>query len=206
MGKAIIDVRVLTAISAFASKEETRYYLNGVCIEVEPRAITYVATDGHRLVAHRADHREDEPDNDLLGSFIIPTAQCRAHKFQKNDERCVGEVEGDSKRLTISFDGIAISFDVIDGTFPDWRRVVPVQPLSGTPSQFNGKYAADFEKFGAVLGIGLPAIAHNGEGAALVWFSQGDNTVAVLMSIRRFDPTTRQPPAWATKLAEQAAA
>src|SRR4051812_43815958 len=54
-----INLRILAAAVPFASKDETRYYLNGVCLEIEPRAVTYIATDGHRMIAYR-DEKQDE--------------------------------------------------------------------------------------------------------------------------------------------------
>lgn len=86
LATSIINLRVLAAAVAFASKEETRYYLKGVCLEIEPRAVTYIGTDGHRLIVYRDEKQDkDAPDNLLLGTFIIPTAHCKPHKLDKED-------------------------------------------------------------------------------------------------------------------------
>ena len=41
----------LKATAIAASTEQTRYYLNGVCIEHSPNGPIFIATDGHRLIA-----------------------------------------------------------------------------------------------------------------------------------------------------------
>lgn len=53
----------LAAASLFVSKEETRYYLNGVLIEPAPQGgVFLVATDGHRLVCfHDPEGMTDAP-------------------------------------------------------------------------------------------------------------------------------------------------
>ena len=67
-GIAFIQLRVLAACALFASKDERRYYLNGVCVEIDEKGTTYVVTDGHRLLCYRDDlvgqenfHPYDDP-------------------------------------------------------------------------------------------------------------------------------------------------
>lgn len=193
-----INLAALAAVSKFTSTDDTRYYLQGVCLEIEPRAVTYVATDGHRCVAHREAIVGDDPDNDLTGTFIVPTAQCREHKFKKKDP-AYGLLSGDNKRLTLEFDGLGISFQPIDGTFPDWRLIVPRFPLSGQPGQFNGLYAADFSKFSQAMGFGsLCEIAHNGQAnPGLVRFPNHPDTIGVIMPFRGSVDMTAGLPEWA---------
>ena len=50
---ALISLKALYAAACAASTEETRFYLNGVCVEVSARQVVYVATDGHVLFAYR---------------------------------------------------------------------------------------------------------------------------------------------------------
>jgi len=49
---ATLSIPALKACNLFASKEDVRYYLNGVLVTVTERATLYVATDGHRLLAY----------------------------------------------------------------------------------------------------------------------------------------------------------
>ena len=121
------DLRRLLEKSKFAmSSEETRYYLNGVYLhcseENGKKTLRAVATDGHRLA--RIDC--DLPDvADQIPGVIIP-------------RKTVGEVrsilDGIEERIAVSVSpnkirfsnsGTTITSKVIDGTFPDYSRVIP---------------------------------------------------------------------------------
>ena len=55
------DIRALKAAAIAAGTEQTRYYLNGVCIQHTPTGPVFVATDGHRLIAAAHDWQGDAP-------------------------------------------------------------------------------------------------------------------------------------------------
>lgn len=191
-----INLQFLAAASIFASKEETRYYLNGVYVEISERSTVYVATDGARLIAIRDDRLLSDEDSTLTGAFIVPTAQCRAFKLAKEGP-FEGTLTAVGSRLTISFDRIDVSFSPIDGIYPDWRRVVPRDRATGQPAHFNYKLLADFQKFGTQLGFGMPSIAPSGvEAPALVWFPGHYEAVGVMMPLRNQDETGRDLPDW----------
>lgn len=192
-----VDVRVLKALAPFASKEETRYYLNGVFVEIEPRSVTYAVTDGHRLVAYRDGLFDAENENSLLGSFIIPTAQCKTFKIKKDGIPAATLTYADEKRLTLTYEGLGVTFPPIDGTFPDWRGVLPKTPATGSPSQFTGDFVATFTKLARDLGLPDPFIAHNGEGPAQVQFGNLDHVIGALMPRRVDGDITRGSPSWA---------
>lgn len=193
---SMINLRVLAAASAFASKDETRYYLNGVCVEIEPRSVTYVATDGHRLISYRDDIAPDAEQNLLTGTFIIPTSYCKLLKLDKEDVG-TAKIFGFG-RLTISHDLLDVTFHPIDGTFPDWRRVFPHDPVTGQIGQFDFEKLATFKKFSKEIGITNPFLALNGEAApALVWFSGCPHIVGMIMPMRMQDELRHEVPAWA---------
>jgi DNA polymerase III subunit beta len=198
-----INLRVLAAASAFASKEETRYYLNGVLLEIDERSATYVATDGHVLIAYRDEREHDEPDNLLLGKFIIPTAHCKAHKLKKDDD-AQAKIFGVG-RLTIAHEMVDVTFMPIDGTFPEWRKVLPKEPTSGELAQFNLAHLARFQKFADVLGMNKPYVAHNGANPTPIWYSGHPHTFGYIMPIRASDEAKREPPAWARGVTVEAA-
>lgn len=190
-----INLRILAAAVAFASKDETRYYLNGVCLEIEPRAVNYVATDGHRLIAYREKIEDaDTPDNLLTGTFIIPTPHCKPHKLGKEDDPRA-KIFG-SGRLTIAINFCDVTFLPIDGVFPNWRGVIPRTPVSGKLAQYNLDYLATFKKFAAAVGLPMPFVAHNGEGPAAVWFAGRGEALGMVMPNRTSDEIGRSPPDW----------
>ncbi len=107
------------------STEETRYYLNGIFFHVaedpEP-VLKAAATDGHRLARvtfPRPDGAEGMPD------IIIPR-KCIAELRKLLDE-VDGSVRVDLSPTKIRFGlGNAIlTSKLIDGTFPDYSRVIP---------------------------------------------------------------------------------
>lgn len=121
------DLRALIDRTKFAmSTEETRYYLNGIYVhETEHdgvKVLRAVATDGHRL----ARFEMPLPDGATgMPGVIIP-------------RKAIGEVRklideaGDSIQISLSeskirfaFDHIVLTSKLIDGTFPDYQRVIP---------------------------------------------------------------------------------
>jgi DNA polymerase-3 subunit beta len=190
-----INLRVLGAAVAFASKDEARYYLNGVCLEIEPRAVTYIATDGHRLIAYRDEKQDPEsPDNLLTGTFIIPTAHCKPHKLEKHD---AGEAKiFGAGRLTIAHDFCDVTFLPIDGVFPDWRKTIPKGAASGVLAQYNLDFLAAFKKFSGAIDQGMPFVAPNGEGPALVWFIGCPHVFGIVMPVKTINEMSRVAPDW----------
>lgn len=190
-----INLRVLAACTAFASKDEARYYLNGVCIEIDARGVTYAATDGARLIAYRDELNTEAEDNLLIGTFIIPTEHCKHFKVGKDDDGIAKVFSG--ARLTIAYNMVDLTFAPIDGVYPDWRKVIPRNPPSGVVGQFNLKVLTDLQKLAKGLDLGTPFIAHDGEGPARVWFPAREDVVGVVMPYRVPDQTARLVPDWA---------
>lgn len=195
LATSTINLRILAAAVAFASKDEARYYLNGVCLEIGVRSVTYIATDSRRLIAYRHEKLDpDTPDNLLIGKFIIPTAHCKPHKLEKDD---IGEAKMfGNGRVTISHDFCDVTFLPINGVYPDWRRIIPLANASGELAQYNLEYLAAFKKFADAIDLPPPFVAHNGEGPALVWYPNRDDVVGVIMPLKMTDELMRAPPEW----------
>lgn len=191
-----INLRILGAAVAFASKDETRYYLNGVCLEIDARSVTYIGTDGHRMIAYREEKQDiGAPDNLLLGTFIIPTAHCKPHKLDKGDS---GEAKiFGAGRLTIAHDFCDVTFLPIDGVYPDWRKTVPQVPVSGAPGQFNLDLLQAFKKFAVAADLPQPFVAHNGpEAPAIVWYPGREEAIGIIMPLKLTNEVGREPPEW----------
>ena len=114
--------------SKFAmSSEETRYYLNGVylhtCQEGGNSYLRAVATDGHRL----AQIDVDNPGGmEAFAGVIVP-------KKTVSELRMVLETDSDeinisisSNKIRFSNDSLTLTSKVVDGTFPDYKRVIPL--------------------------------------------------------------------------------
>jgi DNA polymerase-3 subunit beta len=111
------------------STEETRYYLNGIFLHVsdedEP-VLKAAATDGHRLARFtlpRPDGAEGMPD-------VIVPRKAVAELRKLLDEKMDGDVQIDLSASKIRFrlggeGGVVLTSKLIDGTFPDYSRVIP---------------------------------------------------------------------------------
>ena len=108
------------------STEETRYYLNGIFIHVSDEELRAAATDGHRLARFTL----PKPGGaDGMPDVIVPR-KCVAELRKLLEEALDTNVEIDLSASKIRFtlggeNGVALTSKLIDGTFPDYSRVIP---------------------------------------------------------------------------------
>ena len=111
------------------STEETRYYLNGIFLHVSDEdqpVLKAAATDGHRLARFtlpRPAGAEGMPD-------VIVPRKAVAELRKLLDEKMDGDVQIDLSASKIRFTlggegGVVLTSKLIDGTFPDYSRVIP---------------------------------------------------------------------------------
>jgi len=180
--KAEINIATLKAVNLAASAEETRYYLKGVYVEVTATTVTYTATNGHILLSRREDSTEP---NTLTGSWIIPADFIKAAKLSRNiDCAAMVTVPGPNDSKMLAFTGTITGMAApIDGTFPDYRRVLPAS-TDGKPGQYDGNYSAIMAKFAKALELGVFHLHHNGDEAAPVTFGNHQGVYGVIMPLR----------------------
>lgn len=121
------DLKRLIEKTQFAiSSEETRYYLNGIYIhvmEIEGRPmLRAVATDGHRLARLEL----PAPDGAVgMPGVILP------RKAVMEIQRLIEDAQGDvaielsTNKMRFAFGDALLTTKLIDGTFPDYSRVIP---------------------------------------------------------------------------------
>ncbi|MCR9146876.1 MAG: DNA polymerase III subunit beta [Rhodobacteraceae bacterium] len=113
--------------SKFAiSTEETRYYLNGVYMHVADaeggKVLRCVATDGHRLARIDADLPVGA---DTMPGVIVPRKTVgEMRKLLEDDEMAIAVSVSETK-VRFATPDITLTSKVIDGTFPDYTRVIP---------------------------------------------------------------------------------
>jgi DNA polymerase-3 subunit beta len=121
------ELRMLIDRTRFAiSTEETRYYLNGIYFhKAEADGIPVlraVATDGHRLA------RVEMPlpsGADGMPGIIVPRKTINElHKLIDETEEDVEVALSDTK-IRFAFGDVVLTSKLIDGTFPDYDRVIP---------------------------------------------------------------------------------
>ncbi len=108
------------------STEETRYYLNGVYMHVAEangeRVLRCVATDGHRLARIDADLPEDAEE--MPGVIIPRKAIAELGKLLEEDGNDIAVSVSETK-VRFATPEVTLTTKVIDGTFPDYVRVIP---------------------------------------------------------------------------------
>ncbi|MBN9061499.1 MAG: DNA polymerase III subunit beta [Rhizobiales bacterium 65-9] len=121
------SLRQLIGRTQFAiSQEETRYYLNGIfahTIESEGATVLrMVATDGHRLA--RVEAPAPAGSGGMPG-VIIPRKA--VNEIQKLIEGRDGDVsiELSPTKIRVTVGETVLTSKLIDGTFPDYQRVIP---------------------------------------------------------------------------------
>ena len=120
-------LRKLFDKSKFAiSTEETRYYLNGVYMHVsdseEGRVLRCVATDGHRLA--RIDAPVPEGAEAMPGVIVPRKTVGELRKLLDDDDMDIAVSVSETK-VRFATPDITLTSKVIDGTFPDYSRVIP---------------------------------------------------------------------------------
>jgi len=113
--------------SKFAiSTEETRYYLNGVYLHIADaeggKALRCVATDGHRLA--RIDAEMPEGAAEMPGVIVPRKTVGELRKLRDDDEMEIAVSVSETK-IRFATPAITLTSKVIDGTFPDYTRVIP---------------------------------------------------------------------------------
>jgi len=123
---AAVDLKKLLDKTRFAiSTEETRYYLNGIYLHPAGHAeptLRAVATDGHRL----AQIELPRPAGvDGMPGVIIPRKT--VHELYRLLEASDAEVRVGVSPSKVRFEigTVTVTSKLIDGTFPDYARVVP---------------------------------------------------------------------------------
>ncbi len=108
------------------STEETRYYLNGIYLhgadaESGPM-LRAVATDGHRLA--RIDSEQPDGAAGMPGIIVPRKAVGELRKLVDEIDGAV-EIELSDTKIRFAFDTVVLTSKLIDGTFPDYERVIP---------------------------------------------------------------------------------
>lgn len=168
--------RVLDTVAFAISSEATRYYLNGVYLHTDGDHLFAVATDGHRLARMTLALPAGAAD---MPSIILPrraVALLQGMLAEKASEK------GEAADVAIALSGNKIRFEtgagvlvskLIDGTFPDYRRVIP----TGNENRFTLDRAALAGAVDRVMTIGT------GRGTAVKFaFAPEDATESLRLS------------------------
>ncbi|AQS41852.1 MAG: DNA polymerase III subunit beta [Candidatus Tokpelaia hoelldobleri] len=132
--------RLIDCTQFAISTEETRYYLNGIyfhSIEVEGTAkLRAVATDGHRLA--QADCIAPQGAEGMPGVIIPRKTVGELQKLLGEELEVPVRVEVSDAKIRFTVGSVVLTSKLIDGTFPEYQRVIP----SGNDKKLVAKCAA----------------------------------------------------------------
>jgi DNA polymerase-3 subunit beta len=121
------DLKRLIDKTRFAiSTEETRYYLNGIYLHTAQRGkeptLRAVATDGHRLA--QAELPAPKGANGMPGIILPRKTVHELHRLMEESDSSV-TVGVSAAKARFEIGTITLTSKLIDGTFPDYGRVIP---------------------------------------------------------------------------------
>jgi len=118
--------RVIDKTRFAISNEETRYYLNGIYLHVFDRdgtpVLRAVSTDGHRLASVELPLPAGAEG---MPGVIVPRKTVGEIRKLIDETGDDVEISLSDAKIRFSFDDAVLTSKLIDGTFPDYQRVIP---------------------------------------------------------------------------------
>ena len=119
-----VTLKALFNETSFAmANQDVRYSLNGLLLEYEKNTLRAVATDGHRLALG------DITTSMILAkknSVIIPRKAIIELGRLFNDRNDNVTIAFNNQQLKVKFPDLHFTSKLIDGTFPNYERVLPL--------------------------------------------------------------------------------
>ncbi len=115
--------RLLTGIekSLFATADDDmRPVMNGICLDISPRSVIFVATDAHKLVRNTL-----ALETGITASFILPKKPANLLKGILPKEEGTLKVEFDRKNAVFTLAKYTLICRLIEGTYPNYNAVIP---------------------------------------------------------------------------------
>lgn len=212
-----VTAEAVACVAPFISTDETRYYLNGVCIERAKTGVVIVATNGHCLGAYH------DPDAKIEGEFDRPIFKVPPAikddlrtkwilvAFEEDDEVDYRPADSLVRRVRFHSDGRVTLIRggkeattahgcMIDGGFPNWRKIVPAAvSTSPIPAAFAACYLGDFGSMSSCYGgrdhSGITVLPSGDEVTSAFVLTEDQNFLGLIM-----------PKRWNRKFAEFAPA
>lgn len=113
---------LLSLVEYAMAQQDIRYYLNGLLLVTEGKEIRVVATDGHRLSYARSELKESQEKTEV----ILPRKAIIELSKQLNTSENPLDITIYPNQVCFKFGEIELKTKVIDGKFPDYQRVIPV--------------------------------------------------------------------------------
>lgn len=116
--------RALSNVGFAVSTEESRYYLNGIFMHGDEGKLNFVATDGHQFAYLKI----QAPDGcDGMPGVIIPRGilNLLSHCTKAGGDTVISLSD---RKIRFAFqDGVTVTSKLVDGTYPDYQRIIPTR-------------------------------------------------------------------------------
>jgi DNA polymerase-3 subunit beta len=114
--------RLLSQVQYAMAVQDIRYYLNGLLLQTDGEQVRLVATDGHRLALATQKLEQSLPKAEV----ILPRKTIlELYKLLADVEDPI-EIEILASQVRFAFGSTVIISKVVDGKFPDFNRVIPL--------------------------------------------------------------------------------
>lgn len=186
--KIIFEANKVAAAAIAMSNEQTRYYLNGVFFQ-DGHA---VGTDGHLMTVAKTNGelREDlvEQVNVPADGAIMPVSQKALTAMKKKNADYV-IFENDMLTVKTEYDETLHIEESrpIDGTFPNWKAVIPQNEYENAPGAFGRKLLDRIAKTSAAIGSigeGIQITGESPTNAHRVNYGKQTDVYSVVMPMR----------------------
>ncbi len=116
--------RLIESTQFSMAHQDVRYYLNGMLFEIQEEELRTVATDGHRLAVCSM------PTDDSTGTFsaIVPRKGVMELLRLLDSSDTSVRLQIGSNNIRAHVGDFIFTSKLVDGRFPDYRRVLPKKP------------------------------------------------------------------------------
>lgn len=154
--------KAINIVNIAVANDEARFYLNGMFWHVEDGLLKLVATDGHRLCLYKM----PLPNVDFEG-IIIPrdALQIIIRLLDGVDQINITMTD---RFIELTGNDFAYRSLLIDGKYPDYQRVIPLNPTLQMDMNINATEAATRDVLVAVAGATANAVKYEVDGKQLI--------------------------------------
>ena len=131
-----------------AATDEDRPVFTGALLEIKENEVTMVATDTHRMAVKKI--TIDEPATTPMRAIIPTKTLAEVSRLLPTDNPAMINIIWNRTQIVFNFESIYIISRLIEGTYPEYEKVIP--------SQFDSSAVIDLREFaGAVDRVSLLA-------------------------------------------------
>ena len=114
---------ILQLVYFAMAQQDIRYYLNGMYLHIEGDALKAVTTDGHRLAY--AEETLKAPVESVIDCIVPRRTVIELIRLMPDDDTPV-RMDLTKSIFCVSFKNVTLLSKLVEGKFPDYTRVIPV--------------------------------------------------------------------------------